>query len=1049
MMNPLLDKDFLLELDRRRDRETYVRLTALTLDEHPIESIEGKATQGSINIDGMSAVRRTCNLTMVVKSLDINYLYWTLQSKFKLEIGIKNNINEIYDDIIWFPFGIYVINNFSTSQGISNLTVNISGKDKMCLLNGEIGGHFNSSTVLDTITYTNEQKKTVTVKYPVQQIIKEMVHQFGNESFSNIIINDIADYGVILQEYRGDKPLYLFKDIYTDEIHNMTFNEDMEIQFGEKTLTIAELDDTFKFDLFNTFTDNNYQPDIIKISDKEYTLTKVEYGQTPGYTLTDLTYPSELVAAVGETVTTILDKIVQMLGNFEYFYDIDGRFIFQKRPAYTSTNESVVDGDGTMFYENAALTSAVTYSFDNSSLIQSISNNPNIMNVKNDFSVWGVRRSTTGKELPVHMRYAIDKKPISYTQFPVTQEEVDLYNKIYNENMKPRTECKTFSVEEYDWREIIYQMAKDFRNYNHLDGFEAKLALANPDLYPTGKTGYEQYYIDMEGFWRQLYNPNFGPEYATVTYNALAPLDRYVTTYSRITDQDTEYEKYFVIRNNKLIKYIDLENVLDYYLKSEAVTENGKDEYTALMNTLNLEKYIIYIKENDEYIPLSTGKEDDLYIQNGVNRYIKVRDFFNVLNVEGSEKETFYIFNDDTSEQQIITFVRGDKETPVENVDDVRKYWDELYYKVSDENYISLKSKNTLNIYVIRDRDIKNKTLYIQNDKGEYISFNNNQSAEDKQSFYIIKNETEEKDKDGVIQKKTEFMSIIDLLKPDREKLYQKIDNDYKSLVDVIREKELQETLYKENFEKINENDSDKIDLIYVEANKIEDSTLRSLYINEKNEYNKYLYFEAYNCKGMPSEYFNDTKEKIQYYEKYYEYNNKDDSMPYWHVDVLNQPEALNFWIDFLDFEGELDHFSIPVIGDRSKPINDSNVKAIYFRDTPTILFVDDMSSIDKKSGYSYLQLQPGMKNLFFESSQGKSAKNVIEEALYNHAYCADAISLTTIPIYYLQPNTRIFVRDDNTFINGEYIINKISFSLAFNGMSTISANKAIEQILY
>ena len=31
----------------------------------------------------------------------------------------------------------------------------------------------------------------------------------------------------------------------------------------------------------------------------------------------------------------------------------------------------------------------------------------------------------------------------------------------------------------------------------------------------------------------------------------------------------------------------------------------------------------------------------------------------------------------------------------------------------------------------------------------------------------------------------------------------------------------------------------------------------------------------------------------------------------------------------------------------------------------------------------------------------------------------------------------------------GEYIVNKISFSLAFNGMSTISANKAIEQILY
>ena len=27
-------------------------------------------------------------------------------------------------------------------------------------------------------------------------------------------------------------------------------------------------------------------------------------------------------------------------------------------------------------------------------------------------------------------------------------------------------------------------------------------------LYPTGKTGYEMFYTDLQGFWRQIYNPN-------------------------------------------------------------------------------------------------------------------------------------------------------------------------------------------------------------------------------------------------------------------------------------------------------------------------------------------------------------------------------------------------------------------------------------------------------------------------------------------------------------------------------------------------------------
>jgi len=40
---------------------------------------------------------------------------------------------------------------------------------------------------------------------------------------------------------------------------------------------------------------------------------------------------------VGDSLTSMLDKIKSMLGEFEYFYDIDGRFIFQRKRCLVNT----------------------------------------------------------------------------------------------------------------------------------------------------------------------------------------------------------------------------------------------------------------------------------------------------------------------------------------------------------------------------------------------------------------------------------------------------------------------------------------------------------------------------------------------------------------------------------------------------------------------------------------------------------------------------------------------------------------------------------------
>jgi len=58
--NPLLDFNFLYELDQNHNRVTFARITSLTPDNYPCERIEGVVSSGNISLDGNSTVRRVC-----------------------------------------------------------------------------------------------------------------------------------------------------------------------------------------------------------------------------------------------------------------------------------------------------------------------------------------------------------------------------------------------------------------------------------------------------------------------------------------------------------------------------------------------------------------------------------------------------------------------------------------------------------------------------------------------------------------------------------------------------------------------------------------------------------------------------------------------------------------------------------------------------------------------------------------------------------------------------------------------------------------------------
>lgn len=170
-----------------------------------------------------------------------------------------------------------------------------------------------------------------------------------------------------------------------------------------------------------------------------------------------------------------------------------------------------------------------------------------------------------------------------------------------------------------------------------------------------------------------------------------------------------------------------------------------------------------------------------------------------------------------------------------------------------------------------------------------------------------------------------------------------------------------------------------------------------------------------------------------------------------WNTQVIDSPATLNFWFDFLDADEDSDlaKYSVPIIGDRAKSTNDSMVKAIYFREVPNTIFTPDLSTAERKAGYTYMQYQEGtgMDRLFNVSSQGKSAIDVMEEWINNYTYAIESVNMTTVPIYHLQPNTRVKVMDKDSKINGDYIVTRISIPLTYNGTMSITATKVADTI--
>ena len=405
----LKDQYFLKQLDELRLKEQFVRLTVLSWTEEAVSEIQGKAISGSLTLDGTSSVRRTASFTMFAeqKENDLSHIDQDLSinRKVRLEIGFRNtvptymydtryektnevthhyvNYKELYGDIVWFPLGIFVIFDPSISHQVQQgVTISISLKDKMCLLNGDAGGVIPAS-----VTFSEKEDSNGDIQKPlISQIIFQLVNHFGAEDAAKIVIEDIDDKIKQVMKYTGSNPIYY-----------------LETTGGTVTTRRFFLDRTEALNAAAATGQN--ESDIVTF----------EYGDDIGFVLTDFVYPGELTCNPGDTVTSVLDKIIAVLGNFEYFYDVYGNFHFQEIKNYLNTTYTTTvmnKLNESPSYDVDFSSGKSVYTFEGTKLISAVTNAPAYSNVKNDYMVWGVRKSADGEtEIPVRYHLAIDHKP--------------------------------------------------------------------------------------------------------------------------------------------------------------------------------------------------------------------------------------------------------------------------------------------------------------------------------------------------------------------------------------------------------------------------------------------------------------------------------------------------------------------------------------------------------------------------------------------------------------------------------------------------------------
>ena len=170
--------------------------------------------------------------------------------------------------------------------------------------------------------------------------------------------------------------------------------------------------------------------------------------------------------------------------------------------------------------------------------------------------------------------------------------------------------------------------------------------------------------------------------------------------------------------------------------------------------------------------------------------------------------------------------------------------------------------------------------------------------------------------------------------------------------------------------------------------------------------------------------------------------------------EVLKNQSSIDYYLDFIDTDSKISEIAVNNIGRRSLVKSSNDINCIFEPDIPDYVLIElGQDDTDEKRqecinrNQAYIQVSSNIYNMLAVGGSSNSAFEEVKNLLYQNTSYNESIQIQAIPIYHLEPNMRITVRDTESDIYGDYIINSISLPLTTNGTMTISATRALEKL--
>ena len=163
---------------QRKTRHLNIKVEILNQFDAIIDSFEGIATSGDINLSSDSTYRRTGNVSIAMKDETLlprsKSKIW-FNRKARILIGLK----DWNDSVIWFNQGIFIIQSADVTNNISESTIDFELNDLMSNIDGTLNGN------------TSHETEIIPEGITVSEALRSTLSQLGKISIDDLRINDV------------------------------------------------------------------------------------------------------------------------------------------------------------------------------------------------------------------------------------------------------------------------------------------------------------------------------------------------------------------------------------------------------------------------------------------------------------------------------------------------------------------------------------------------------------------------------------------------------------------------------------------------------------------------------------------------------------------------------------------------------------------------------------------------------------------------------------------------------------------------------------------